>query len=170
MCVLLCLSNSCLCHVVCRKEFTKCICNFCLVECNKFIRDRYIVLCETYISCLHTLSSVKSIKRIITKCSCDLSCSVRAEIEENHRILVFDRCNRSPISYNNSRHDKLICLSCIVRFLHCANSTFRLLSFSFYHCIVCKFYTIPSVIAVHCIITSHYRSHFSNTNFFHLVR
>ena len=97
MCIFFCLSDSCLCHVVCCKEFAKCIGNTFFYKCNGLVRDCLIILCKAYISRLDPFSSVKSVKFIRTECSGDLSCTVRAEIEEDHRISVFYSCYRCTV-------------------------------------------------------------------------
>ena len=54
-----------------------------------------------------------------TEATRDLSCTVRAEIEEDYRIFVFDCCNRCSVFLNNSRNYELIVLSVVVRILYC---------------------------------------------------
>ena len=54
-----------------------------LLESDLLVRDERIIICEAYVCCVDTSSSVKLIKIIIAEAMCDLSCSVRAEVVEN---------------------------------------------------------------------------------------
>ena len=167
MCIFFSLCNTSLCHVVCCQKFTECICDFFFYKCYLLILDRHIILCKAYKCCLDSLSSVKSFKVIITECSCDFSCTVWAEVEEDHRISIFYSCHRCTVFYDYHWFYELICLICIVRSLDPCCRRFCLYAFSFYQCIVSSLHTIPAVISVHCIVTSADRCHFSDADLFH---
>ena len=149
MCIFFSLCNTSLCHVVCCQKFTECICDLFFYKCYLLILDRHIILCKAYKCCLDSLSSVKSFKVIITECSCDLSCTVWAEVEEDHRISIFYSCHRCTVFYDHHWFYELICLICIVRSLNPCCRRFCLYAFSFYQCIVSSLHTIPAVISVH---------------------
>ena len=51
-------------------------------ECNGFVRDSLIVFREAYVGQIQTFFSLESGELICTECSCQLSCTVRAEVEE----------------------------------------------------------------------------------------
>ena len=169
VCIFFCLGDSCLCHVMCCQEFTEGICDRNFVECYFFIRNRLIVLCEAYISQIQSLFSCESVKLICTECTGDLSCTVRTEIEEDYRIFVFDCCNRCSAFLNNSRNYELIVLSVVVRILYCTDAACCFCTFAFYHSIVSQLYTIPAVVTIHCIVTSHNSCNLSDADLFHFI-
>ena len=167
--ILFCFRDSCLCHMICCQEFAKGIGDLSLHKCHGFVRNRNIIFCETYIRCLNSLSAVESGKFIIAECSGDLSCTVRTEVKENHRIAVLDCCGRCAIFQNNRRHNELICLILIIGLLNGLHRILCRKSFSFNQCIIGFLYTVPSVIAVHRIVTSHHRSDFTDTDLSHFI-
>ena len=167
MCILFCLCNTCLFQSISSKELTKCIGNLFFYKRNQLVRNGHIILCKTNICGVDSFSTIKSVKCIITECSCNLSCTIRTEIKEDHRIVIFDRSYRNSIFLYNSRKYKFIRYILIIRSLNAFCSTCSLLTFTKYECTVCFFYSIPSVVTVHYIITSHNRCHFTNADFCH---
>ena len=168
MCIFLCLGDSCLCHIVCCKKFAKCIRDAFFYKCNHFIWNCLIILCKTYISSLDTFSSVKSVKIIRTECSGDFSCSIRAEIKEDHRISVFYSCNRCTVFCHYKWYYEFVSYFFVVRSLDSFCCWCCCVTFAACKCCVCFFYTVPTVVTVHCIVTSGNTCNFTYTDFFHL--
>ena len=135
-----------------------------------FIRNRHIIL-RKYYKCQWEISigALKSLKFIITECSCNLSCAVWTEIIENNRIIFFYRSYRRTIFYDHSGKNELIGLLFIIRLLYGTKPAFCGLTFSKNQRLVCLLNTIPPIITVHHIITSHHSGYLSHTDFFHLV-
>ena len=166
MCILLSLGDTCLLHVMGCQPLTEGIGNGDLVECHFFIRNGRIVIGEAYKSNIlsHT---VKSLEVIITEGSGDLSCTVGTEVEENYGILVLHQSDCLAIFYNNSRFYKLIGLFSVVRLLDTADTAGSGQTFALGHGIVSQLYTIIVVITIHSIVTSHYGSDLTYTDFLH---
>ena len=151
-----------------RKIFTKCILKKYFVERNLFVLNCFIIICKADISKIQFLSSFEAFEFIITECSCDLTCTVWTEVKEYYRIFVLDLCNRLSVFLNNCRKDEFICLIIIIGSLNCCCCVCTFDTFTFCQSFVCKFYTIPAIISVHCIVTSGNNTDLSNTDFFHL--
>ena len=115
--IFLCLCDTSLFQSIICKELSKCICNGFFYKCNCLILDCSIILCEAYKCSLHSVSSFKSVKAVITECSCELSCSVRTEVEEYNGIIFFDCSCCSTVFCYNKRYYELICYIFIVRSL-----------------------------------------------------
>ena len=98
----------------------------------------------------------------------DLSCTVWTEVKEDHRIIVLDRCNWLSVFYYCKWLYELICLAVIVRSLDSCSCTFCRLSFALRHHVICFFYTIPSLITVHGIETSHNSRYLAYAKLCHL--
>ena len=128
--ILLCLSDTCLFLAVLCKELTKCISDFFFHKCDLFIFDCSIVFCKAYKCCLDSVSSVKSVKAVVTECSCELSCSVRTEVEEYYGIIFFDRCNRCAVLCYYKWYNELIRYICIIRSLDSLCSRSSCLAFA----------------------------------------
>ena len=152
---------------MCCQIFSKCIGDLYLMECYQFIWNGCIVFGKAYISHIQSLSSVESIKLITAECSCDLSCTVRTEIEEDNRVLVLNSSVWFTILFQICRNHELICLLIVIRFLDCFYDIICSYAFSFYQCIVSQLYTNPAIVTVHRIVTSHNRNHFADTDLFH---
>ena len=168
MCIFFCFCNTSLFQTIFCKELSKCICNFIFYKCNLFVFDCNIILCKANKCCLYSFSSFESCKFIIAKSSCNLSCSVRTEVKEDNRIIFFDCCKWCTIFYNDCWKYKFICHFIVIRCLNSCCSRLSCLAFSFNDCIVSFFHTIPTIITIHCVITSRYACNCSNTKFFHL--
>ena len=117
MSILLCLSNTCLLQSIICKELSERIRNRLFHKCYHLIFNRCIILSKAYEGCLNSLSSVKSVKAVITECSCQLSCSVRTEIEEHYRIILFYCSFSSTVFCYNKWYNKLIRYIFIIRSL-----------------------------------------------------
>ena len=150
------------------KIFAKCILKLNFVECNQLVLDRLIIICETYIGKIQFLSSLKSLEFVIAECSGDLTCTVRTEVEEYYGVFVLNLGNRLSVLLNNCRKYEFVCLVVVVRSLNCCSCVCTLDTLALCQCFVCKFYTIPAVISVHCVVTSGNNTDLSNTDFFHL--
>ena len=168
MSILLCFCDSCLCHIMSCKILTKCIFQFYFLESYLFVCDRCVIICKADISNIFSCSSVKSVKIVCAEYSCHLTCTVRAEVKEDHCVFIFDRSYWFSILGNCCWDKKFICNIFCIRSIHCCYSTFCCLAFSLCKNVVCFLYTIPSVITIHCIITSGDRCDLSNTDLCHL--
>ena len=168
MCILLCLSDTSLSHVVCCKVFSKCVMKLNFVECNQFILDGIIILCEAYECDMWSCFSLKSLEIIIAECSCDLTSTVRTEVKEYNRVFIrYNTCWLS-VFLDYCRKNEFICFVIVIGCLNCCCSVSSLYTFSGCKSIVCKLYTIPAVITVHCIVTAGNGCNLTYTDFLHL--
>ena len=152
------------------KELTESILDRLFLECDKFVRDRLIVINKAYIGGLDPLRSRKSCKLVITECAGHLSCAVRTEVEEDHGIIVLNGSDGISIfSCHDSRNNELICLSVIVGRLNQFRRGCSLIALARCQCLIRKLHTVPAVVTVHRIVTSHNRCHLADTEFFHLL-
>ena len=85
-------------------------------------------------------------------------------------ILIRNGCNRFAVFLDHCRKYELIGLAIIIGSLNCCRSICSLYSFALCKSFVCKLYTIPAVITVHCIVTSGNHTDLTNADFFHLYR
>ena len=152
------------------KELTESILDRLFLECDKFVRDRLIVVDEADICGVDSLLSRESCKLVIAERAGHLSCTVRAEVEEDHGIVVPDGSDGiSILACHNSRNDELICLSVIVGCLDQFRRGCSLITLARCQCLIRKLHTVPAVITVHRIVTSHNRCHLADTELFHLL-
>ena len=166
--ILLCLGDSCLCHAVRCQILAKCVLKLHFLESNFLVRDRHIILGKADIFHILSRASVKSVKFIGTEGSCDLTCAIRAEVEEDHGIFVLDRRYRLAVLGNRGRYEELIRHILCVGSFHCSNSALCGLSLALGQHIICLLHTIPAVITVHRIIASGNRSNLTDAQFCHL--
>ena len=167
MSIFLSLSDSCLSLAIVCKELSKCIGKLYFMKCNGFVWNGSIVFCETYISYVLSCASVKSVELICTECSGNLSCTVWTEVKEDNGIVILYGCSWSTIFHDYSRNYKLVRYVFCIRCINCCNSAVCCLANTFCNCFICFFYTIPTIVTIHCIVTSVDGCDFTNTDFFH---
>ena len=168
--IFLCLSNSRLSLPVGSKELTKSILDQLFLECNQLVRDRLVIVDEADICGVDPLRSRKSCKLVITECAGHLSCAVRTEVEEDHGIIVLNGSDRISIfSCHDSRNNELICLSVIVGRLNQFRRGCSLIALACCQCLIRKLHTVPAVVTVHRVVTSHNGCHLADTELFHLL-
>ena len=112
-----------------------------------------------------TVFTLKSAELWVNKASCDLSCTVRTEIKEYHTV-TFRNCTAC---INYCRQHKFICNTVCIGIFNCLYRTISVYAFSINHCSISLFYSIPSIISIHCIVTSGYSSDFAHADLFHLI-
>ena len=169
MSIFLCLSDTGLFQTISCKKFSESIFNRYFVECHFCIWDSRIIFGKAYIGKIQSLLSCKSVKFICAERSGDLSGSVRTEVKEDHGIFILNGSYRFSIFYDHCRNDKFICLSFFIRSFYSAYRALCLNAFTFCQSFIRQLHTVPAVIPVHSIVTSHYRSNLSYAQFFHLV-
>ena len=167
MCIFLGLSNTCLSHVMCCQILTEGVGDLFFFECNGFVRDSLIVFREAYVGQIQTFFSLESGELICAECSCQLSCTVRAEVEENHRVFILNCCNRFSVFLQNGRQNELICFFSIIRSLNSLCCIGSFYAFPFCQRFVSQLDTIPAVITVHCIVTAGDHADFADTDLIH---
>ena len=168
MCILLSLSETKLLLTAFCKVLTECIGDMLLLESDCLVRDCLIVILETYISCLDEWT-IKACKLIITECTGNLTCTVRTEVKEDDRIILFYNRNRLAIFHDNGWKNELIGYILCIRISHCLNSVLSKHTLSLCQRIISLLYTIPVVVTIHRIVTSRQRSDLTNANFIHLI-
>ena len=151
------------------KIFSECICNLCLMERNHLVRDGNVILCKADICRTDTFSSVKSIKLVGTEYSCNLPCTIRAEIKEDDGVVLLNGRNRFSSFCDDCRNNKFIRFSIVIGILNRLHSVLGLVTLSIYKRLISKLHTIPAVISIHHIITSHDRRNLTNADLFHLI-
>ena len=95
--ILLCLSGAELLHAEVAQILAECVGDRLLLESNFLVRDRYIIVCESYEIGLYSRTSVEACELIHAECAGDLTSTVGAEIEEDQGIAVLDRCDRCAV-------------------------------------------------------------------------
>ena len=150
-----------------RKKRSKRIGYALLPKSNQLVADGLIIVGKAHKGGFHTPASLKTGKLLVTECTGHLPCPIRAEIIEDNRISVLNRCHWSSVLRNHGRRHKLICLSLIVGFLNCSGCTGTSVSFPLCHSIVSRLHTIPVLVTIHGIITSRYHRHFSHSKLCH---
>ena len=168
MCIFFCLSDTSLCHVMSCQILAECVFDLLFYECYQFVSDSFIVIGEAYESYIQFFLTCETFEIIIAECSCDLTCTVRTEVEEYNRIFILNGCNRFAVFFDNGRQNEFIGLFCIVGSLYSFCCVCSFYAFTLCHGFECQFYTIPAVITIHCIVTSCNGCDLANTNFFHL--
>ena len=105
----------------------------------------------------------KSVEVRINQGAGDLSCTVWTEVKEDDRIICRDSAffRIADHAWNDKFVGDFVCIG--IR--HRLDGIFTEDAFAANQHIVCFFDTFPAVVAVHCIITAHYRSNFSNSKF-----
>ena len=169
MCVFLRLSDSCLCHVMRCQILSECVGQRNLFKCNALVRDRHIILCEAYVYDISACAAVKAVKLITAEGTGDLSCTVRTEVEEDDRIAVLNGCNRLSVFHYYSRNYKLICYFFRIGLCNCFYTGSCLITLTVCNGTVSLLNTIPAVVAVHCVVTSHHRCDLTNTDLLHFI-
>ena len=76
-------------------------------------------------------------------------------IEEDNYITFFD-CSVAVGIHN--RFDEFICNTCIIRLLHSLNHIGSFLTYAVYKQVISFFYTFPTFVTVHSVITADDRS------------
>ena len=150
--------------MMCSQKLTECILNLFFFKCNYLICDSVIIICKANKCCMQSGSSVKTVKVVYTEHSCHLSCSVRSEIEEYYRIIVL----YSLCTFHCKRYYELIVLVVIIRLLYTLCRTCLLIA-ALGHYIVSRFHSVPTVVSVHCIETSHHRCNLTYAYLCHLI-
>ena len=69
---------------------------------------------------------------------------------------------------DHCRKDEFVCLVIVIGSLNCCSSVCSFYAFSGCKSVVCKLYTIPTVVTVHCIVTSGNCSDLTYTDLLHL--
>ncbi len=103
--IFLCFGNAKLCFALGGKIFAKCICKCFRAERNGNIRHFSIILCHAdIVEREKTVFPFKTLEIGINKGSCDFSCTVRAEIEENNTVVFL----HSAVLSDNGRKHKFV--------------------------------------------------------------
>ena len=166
--IFLCLGDTRLFLSIGCKKGSKCIGNLFLDERHLFVLNGHVILCKAYITSLDSLPPVKSGKPIVTERPCNLPCTVWTEIKEDNGIIVLNCGHRRAVLHNDRREYELIRGILVVGSLNSLWSAYRRLAFPEYHSPVCLFHTVPTVITVHGIVTSHDGRNFAHANLVHL--
>ncbi|GFI35692.1 hypothetical protein IMSAGC014_02213 [Bacteroidaceae bacterium] len=162
------LSNSGLSHMIGCQPFPKSIGYRNLVESNFFVGNRRIIVRKTHVGNIQPPTSIKSFEIIIAETPGNLSCPIRSEIKEDHRISVLDSCNRHAVFDYHRRFYKLICLLPVIGILNPLRTACCRKSFSLGKGIIGKMDSVIIVISIHCIITTCHRCNLTYADFLHL--
>ena len=138
------------------------------MERHFLIRNCRVIVGEADISDIQSLSSVKALEIIVAETSRNLSCSVRSEIEKDHGIAVFDRCNGSAVLHHNGRFYKFVRFLPVIGSLNPFRRARRLKAFSLCQRSIGFLHSVIVVISVHRIVTARYGSDFADADLLHL--
>ena len=166
--IFLCLSDTCLSHVVSCKVLAECVVKLNLVECNQLISNGVIVICEAYICEVKAFLSCETCKFVIAECSCDLTCTVRTEVEKYNRIFIRNNGNWFAIFLNDCWKNEFVCLAVVIGCLYSLSCVGSLNTLALGKCVVSKLNTIPAVVTVHCVITSGNNTNLTYAKLIHL--
>ena len=162
------LGDTGLCHMMRCKVFSERVMQKYLVESDKLILNRLIVIGEAYIGKLKLFLTCKALKIIIAECSGDLSCSVGTEVEEHDRIFVGNDCDRLSVFFDHGRFDELIRHTFVIGRLYSFSRICSLYAFALRQSIVCQVDSLPAIVTVHRIVTSRNNADLADTDLFHL--
>ena len=169
MCIFLCLGYARLRFAICCKVLAKSVGQRNLFKCHRLVRDRHIILGETYIGGGNPSTlSLKTGKIITAECAGNLPCAVRAEIVENNGVAVLNGRNRRAVLLNHGRHNKLVRHILLVGISHCHNRACCLIPLAVNHRRICLLNTVPAVVTIHHIVAPHHGRHLANADFLHL--
>ena len=166
MCILLCFCNTKLCLAALTQVFTQCHVQIFRRICNGNVRHGSIILShanELYRKI--TILSLETVEIWIYEATCQLSCTVRTEVEEYHAV----PCLNSAVLFQNGRQHEFVGNIVSIAVLDCLyRISGGLYTFAQNHCIICLFYTIPCIVTIHCIITTRNGGNFTNADFIQL--
>ncbi len=141
---------------------------------TKGVGDGFRRICNLYIKAFLVLShgnkgelqslALKTAKLNISKCMSQLTGAVRTEVEEYNTISIL---HSLVVTYNSRNYELisyLICIRCL-NACHCIISSHALAQ---RNGLISLLYTIPAVVAVHCIITTGQGSNLTTTDFSNL--
>ena len=156
--ILFCFSDMKLAQAFGSKIFAQCVGHVFFVEQDMNAFERCIIRSHTVI--LQTRDGMHASFRhiLLSQYDSQLFGTVITIVEEDHYITLFD-CSVAVSVYN--RFDEFVCHAFVVRFLHCLNHISSFLAYTVYEQVVCFFYTFPTLVTVHCIITADNRSNLS---------
>ena len=144
--------------------------DFFLIECYKLVRDCCIVIGEANVCYVWScVSAIKSSKLVVAEYVCHLSCTVWAEVEEDYGILILNLAYCLAVLCYYCRYNELVCNTLIVGCLNCACAALCLLALAETKCTVSLLDTIPTVISIHCVITTHNGCYLTYAKLFTLV-
>ena len=138
-------------HTLSRKILTQSVSHIFFVEQDMYTFERSVIRSHTVI--LQSRNGVHACFRhiLLSQHNGQLFGTVVTIVEEDYHVTFFD-CSVDIGIYN--RLDKFVRHTFIVRFLHCLNHIGCLLSFTVHQQIVCFFYTFPTFVTIHCVITT----------------
>ena len=154
--IFFCLRNPCLFHSLCRQPFPKGIGYGNLMESDLLVRDGRVIIREAHIGQVKPPASFKSLKIIITEAPCDLPCTVRAEVKEDHGIPILYSCHRCAVLYHHSGLYKFIRFLPVIGCLDPLRAACCRKPFPFGQGIVSQLNPVIVVIPVHGIVTPHH--------------
>ena len=169
MCVLLCLGDTNLCHIMSCQILAKGIVKLYLVESYQLVRNGCVIFGKAYIGQIQALLTGEAVELITAERSGNLSCAIRPEVEEDHRVAILNDSHRLAVLLYHCRKNKLIVHTLCVGSCDSTDAVSRLVALSLCQGVVSLFYPIPAVVAVHGVVTSHNGSHFSDADLLHLV-
>ena len=143
-------------------------CHFKLLgrERNRYVRHGLIILSHTYICQREeAFLSLEAVKFLVNKGSCDLPCTVGAEIEEYNAVVLLDKA----VLVDDSRNDELVSYAVCVGFLHALNGAVSLNALAVDHSSISLLNSVPCEVTVHSVVASHNRCDIADTELLCLV-
>ena len=166
--IFLSLRNPYLCLFVGCQEFAKGIGDTLLLKRNQLVLDGLIIIRKAYIHQVQPFLPWEAVKAVVAECTGNLPCTVRAEVEENHGILILNRSHRLAVLHNHKGNHKLIRLPVVIGSLDAAGSAGRRVALTLCQRVVSQLHAVPSLITVHGIVTSHDRRYLAYAELLHL--
>ena len=133
--------------------------------------DKFFVVLRhahpVHFACL--AAKVKAVKAGLSESTGNFASAIGTEIEEDYRIAVFDGRNGFAVFHNDGRQHKFVGHACLVAGFECRNGVLGgVYALAESQHIVGFFLAIPTVVAVHCVVTSANGSHLAEFDFLHL--
>ena len=140
------------------KIFAQCVGYVFFVEQDMNALERCIIRSHTVI--LQPRNGMHASFRhiLLSQYNSQLFGTVVTVVEEDNYITFFD-CSVAVGIHN--RFDEFICNTFVVRFLHCLNHISSFLTYTVYKQVISFFYTFPTFVTVHSVITANDRSNLS---------
>ena len=149
-------------------HFSQSIMNFFLFESHMLIRNRRIIVRKADKEYILPCPSIKETEIIITESMADFSCSIRAEVKENHCITVRNGMHCS-IFFNHRRKYKFIIYLLRIRSINRFFYGRSLFSRAVHNSAIRLFHSVIILVSIHGIISSGNRRNLSYTKLLHLL-
>ena len=162
--ILFCFSNAKLLEAALGNVFAENICKLCWLECDVYILEAFVILCEADVVWLDYAFAFKT-AFVFCESRCDFTRSVRTEVEENNSIVRVKTC----VSRIYHWLEEFVCYAFFIALFDGCNKVFCLVAFHLCDSIISKLKTFPALVSVHSIESAHNSSDGAAALFCHII-